>query len=224
MTAEAQHTTIGRDHVEPDHALGDRTVAPRAEEDAALRQRAADARAQSGQRPVVRRADTVGRERVEQLLPGRAALHGHEAVLGIDDLDAVHGQQVDHDRVRRLRQIAVGVGHAAAPRHDRQPRRRDRAQRLRQLFGGRRPDERGRQFARAVHVLRMELEFRAVGDDLCGTEHPAELGQRALDGTGHQVYSLGHRAHLATRVGRSLAEARALRHRRPPPMLDFDAI
>jgi hypothetical protein len=70
----------------------------------------------------------------------------------------------------------------------------------------------------------MELEFRAVGDDLCVTEHPAELGQRALDGTGHQVYSLGHRAHLATRVGRSLAEARALRHRRPPPMLDFDAI
>ena len=50
--------------------------------------------------------------------PGAASFRRQVHVGGVDLDDAVHAPRVNDDAVGPLRQITLGVGHAAAARHD----------------------------------------------------------------------------------------------------------
>ena len=199
MGADAHHYTIAEYDVETKHALAHRAVQAGPEEDGALRNRAANGRAQAGQRPPERRAHAQRRQRVEQLFPGGAALDRYPAVVDIDVEHTIEPAEVKGDRVAPLADVAARVGHAAAPGQHGQAVAAGDSHHLGHLLRGARPGHRQRRRRFVVHVLRMEPPVLIAEQHLLRAQCRLQFGH-GRGGRGAQACGFGHvglRGHVA---------------------------
>jgi hypothetical protein len=145
----------------------------------------ADRRIDSGKRSPIAAAQPTAVQRLIELGPSAAGLDRYIEIASVDFDDAVEAARVDHDHIFMGRQIALGVGHAAAARHNGDAGSGTVSDNVRRLVGGARQRDGERRYAGLPEdVIRIKRAARLVGQDgiiaerasQCRNERLAALG------------------------------------------------